>query len=81
MVPGLPGYIPMRERQALGWMRTTGGERPNIWDVEGKDGMGNKEKTSQGWGGGAKSKDLYLLEDGDELVSGVVGSDGTGKLG
>lgn len=70
----------MRERQALGWMRPDSGSRPEFWDVEGKGGMGIKEKQPEmgqsTWKGSPvgirhdpSGKEVYMLEDGEELVS------------
>jgi hypothetical protein len=43
VVPGLPGYVPVRERQALKWARSDGREDPDWWEI-GKEGPQN-EKT------------------------------------
>jgi hypothetical protein len=76
MVPGIPGYVPMRERQTVGWLRSDGGDRPDIWDIEGKRGFASNEKSPEAWGSQAGSKgrnngnrEVYLLDDGEELVS------------
>lgn len=43
MVPGLPGYIPFRERQTLQWTRSDGSSDPDWWEVDGP-----KEKAVDG---------------------------------
>ena len=37
MVPGVPGYIPMRERNHMTWAKSDGTESPDWWEVQGKE--------------------------------------------
>ena len=41
LVPGVPGYVPMRDRQSLSmrWARSDGTEDPDWWEVKGKGVM------------------------------------------
>lgn len=34
IVPGIPGYVPVRDRQGMRWTRSDGRENPDWWDVE-----------------------------------------------
>ncbi|WVR03992.1 hypothetical protein IAU60_000991 [Kwoniella sp. DSM 27419] len=34
LVPGLDGYIPLRERRHLGWTKADGSQHPDWWEVE-----------------------------------------------
>ncbi|WVQ94485.1 hypothetical protein IAU59_001564 [Kwoniella sp. CBS 9459] len=34
IVPGIPGYIPLRERRHMGWLKSDGSQRPDWWEVE-----------------------------------------------
>ncbi|OCF34657.1 hypothetical protein I316_03699 [Kwoniella heveanensis BCC8398] len=38
IVPGIPGYIPLRERRHMGWMKSDGSQRPDWWEVEQVEG-------------------------------------------
>ncbi|WVF66876.1 hypothetical protein IAT40_001619 [Kwoniella sp. CBS 6097] len=63
IVPGIPGYIPLRERRHMGWMKSDGSQRPDWWEVEqvegDDDGQVNGEKealsTLAGRGEGKKA--------------------------
>jgi hypothetical protein len=33
VVPGMEGYVPMRERQLMTWAKSDGTDRPDWWDV------------------------------------------------
>lgn len=34
MVPGVPGYVPLQDRQALTWMKSDGNQLPDWWEIE-----------------------------------------------
>lgn len=47
LVPGVPGYIPIRERHAMNWTRADGSENPDWWEVEGKKPLGDRSSFDQ----------------------------------
>ena len=46
LVPGVPGYIPIRERRTMTWARSDGTEAPDWWEV-GPDEKGGDEGIQQ----------------------------------
>jgi hypothetical protein len=36
MVPGIPGYVSMRERANMKWTKADGTQNPDWWETEGK---------------------------------------------
>lgn len=34
MVPGVPGYLPLQDREALLWMKSDGNQSPDWWEIE-----------------------------------------------
>ncbi|WVQ79050.1 hypothetical protein IAT38_001143 [Cryptococcus sp. DSM 104549] len=51
MVPGVPGYIPMRDRRAMIWDKADGSKLPDWWEVE-KAGSAAGVGAGAGTGGG-----------------------------
>ncbi|ODN80941.1 hypothetical protein, variant 1 [Cryptococcus amylolentus CBS 6039] len=35
MVPGIPGYVPLRDRHGYQWLRSNGKQSPEWWDISG----------------------------------------------
>lgn len=65
MVPGIPGYISMRDRANMQWIKSDGSQNPDWWEVEAKrDGMDEKVNHA-GEGSGSQESDA----DDAELVS------------
>jgi len=65
MVPGLPGYVPFRDRQNLIWTRSDGSENPDLWEVapKGKAGEGKEEVLPNGQVGGGG---MHIIDIEDE---------------
>ncbi|ORX36351.1 hypothetical protein BD324DRAFT_490463 [Kockovaella imperatae] len=47
MVPGVPGYIPIRERRTMNWTRFDGTEAPAWWEVENGEKAHGEESIQQ----------------------------------
>lgn len=60
LVPGVPGYVPMRERQHMTWARADGTENPDWWEVEGKKDVREEEV--------AHARTAPTLMDDEEFV-------------
>jgi hypothetical protein len=45
MVPGIPGYVSMRERANMKWTKADGTQDPDWWEIEGKRDTDSKEKV------------------------------------
>jgi hypothetical protein len=45
MVPGVPGYVPMRDRGHLQWKRADGSISPDWWEVGAGEEKGRGEKS------------------------------------
>jgi hypothetical protein len=63
MVPGIPGYISMRERQNMKWTKADGTQNPDWWEIDGKRDTDLLEKVENA--GQAQTEDL----DDYEIVS------------
>ena len=63
MVPGIPGYISMRERQNMKWTKADGTQNPDWWEIDGKRDTDLLEKVKNA--GQAQTEDL----DDYEIVS------------
>ncbi|WRT65510.1 uncharacterized protein IL334_002454 [Kwoniella shivajii] len=53
IVPGVPGYIPLRDRRHLNWLRPDGSNLPDWWEVE-KFGDGSEKMVSNEMGVGGQ---------------------------
>ncbi|ODO06163.1 hypothetical protein L198_01395 [Cryptococcus wingfieldii CBS 7118] len=51
MVPGIPGYVPMRDRRGYQWLQSNGKQSPEWWDIS-----GNPDKLDEGTGSKARSR-------------------------
>ena len=49
LVPGVPGYVPMRDRQIMSWAKSDGSENPDWWDIMGRDDTKKEEETQPVW--------------------------------
>ena len=47
MVPGIPGYVSMRDRANMQWTKSDGTQNPDWWEVEGKRDMVGQEKDKE----------------------------------
>jgi len=63
MVPGIPGYVSMRERQNMKWTKADGTQNPDWWEIDGKRDTDLLEKVKNA--GQAQTDDL----DDYEIVS------------
>jgi len=63
MVPGIPGYVSMRERQNMKWTKADGTQNPDWWEIDGKRDTDLLEKVKNA--GQAQTEDL----DDYEIVS------------
>lgn len=67
LVPGVPGYVPMRDRQFMNlrWTKSDGSEDPDWWEVKGnKRGMLEKQEDTQP----VSSSDLLYFTEEDDFV-------------
>lgn len=69
MVPGIPGYVSMRDRANMQWTKSDGTQNPDWWEVEAKRdtvvGEKYKEKVIASADPGREADDLVcpaLLE-------------------
>jgi len=63
MVPGIPGYVSMRERQNMKWTKADGTQNPDWWEIDGKRDTDLLEKVQNA--GQAQAEDI----DEYEIVS------------
>lgn len=62
MVPGIPGYVSMRDRANLQWTKSDGTQNPDWWEVEGKgDSAAENEKIASA-GSGSHERDTDDLD-------------------
>ncbi|WVW79936.1 hypothetical protein I302_101907 [Kwoniella bestiolae CBS 10118] len=50
IVPGVPGYIPLRDRRNLNWMKADGSNQPDWWEIEkakGENGVNSEDTPVQ----------------------------------
>lgn len=52
MVPGIPGYISMRDRANMQWTKSDGTQNPDWWEVEAKSEGMNEKVANAGSGSG-----------------------------
>jgi len=45
MVPGIPGYVSMRERQNMKWTKADGTQNPDWWEIDSKRDTDVSEKV------------------------------------
>ncbi|KAK8861401.1 hypothetical protein IAR55_002220 [Kwoniella newhampshirensis] len=64
IVPGVPGYVPMRERQSLLWTRSDGSSNPDWWEIN----RLNRFSDEKNEGGGGAGHDVG--EEGSDLLDG-----------
>lgn len=64
LVPGVPGYVPMRDRQ-MTWARADGSEDPDWWEVEGKTRLPEEAQEAEV----EPVRNVSHLPDDEELVS------------
>ncbi|WVQ73738.1 hypothetical protein IAR50_003318 [Cryptococcus sp. DSM 104548] len=48
MVPGIPGYVPMRDRHGFQWLKSNGKQSPDWWEI-----ASDPDKPDSGGGGGS----------------------------
>jgi hypothetical protein len=63
MVPGIPGYVSMRERQNMKWTKADGTQNPDWWEIDGKRDTDLLEKVQNA--GQVRGEDM----DDYEIVS------------
>jgi len=75
LVPGVPGYVPMRDRQSLTtWARADGSENPDWWEVTGK-------KDAREEGEAPPRSEVPTLTDEDDFVRHNVPGSGIVQAG
>lgn len=81
MVPGIPGYIPLRERTLNRWTKADGSDLPDWWEIMSKwagvNGYGTKggDAGSTGGGGDGEKGDVQIEEKSGYYEVPMAGKD------
>jgi hypothetical protein len=70
MVPGIPGYVSMRERQNLKWTKADGTQNPDWWEIDSKRDTDTLERIQYA---GQDSEDELVIVSGAILVGAANG--------
>ena len=48
LVPGVPGYVPVRDRRSFMWTKSDGSTLPDWWEVAGEGEKGVLDLSTEG---------------------------------